>query len=274
MSRALASPVRPSPVRLSPVLKAEWTKLRTVSGPAWLLAAAAVATIGISLAAVAATRCPARLTCPVDPVKLSLTGIDLGQAIVAMLAVLVVGNEYSSGLIKLTLAAMPRRTRVLGAKAAIVTALVLAAAVVAVGGSVLAGHLILPGHGFTAARGFPVPSLGGGPPLRAAIGAVLYLGLIALLSLGVAAILRDNAAAIGVVLGMLYLSPIIAAFVSNPTWHKRIERYAPTNAGQAILSTTGLKHLPISPWVGLGVLGVWAAVALLAGGLVLRLRDA
>jgi ABC-2 type transport system permease protein len=256
------------------VLRAEWTKLRTISGPAWLLVATAAATIALSLAAEAATRCPAGQTCPVDPVKLSLAGVQLGQAVVAILAVLVVGNEYSSGLIKLTLAAMPRRTQVLAAKAAIVTALILVTAVVAVGGSVLAGHLILPAHGFTAARGFPVPSLAGGPPLRAAVGAVLYLGLIALLGLGVAAILRDNAAAIGVVLGLLYLSPIVAAFVSNPVWHQRIERYAPTNAGQAILSATGLKHLPISPWAGLGVLAIWAAIALLAGTLTLRLRDA
>jgi len=259
---------------LSPVLRAEWTKLRTVSGPAWLLAAAAAATVAISLAAEVATSCPARVTCPVDPVKLSLTGVQLGQAVVAILAVLVIGNEYSTGLIRLTLAAMPRRTQVLGAKAAIVMILVLITAAVAVAGSVLAGHLILPGHGFTAARGFLVPSLSGGPSLRAATGAVLYLGLIALLALGIAAILRDNAAAIGVVLGVLYLTPIIAAFVSNPVWHKRIERYAPVNAGQAIFSTSGVKHLPISPWAGLGVLAIWAAIALLAGGLVLRLRDA
>jgi ABC-2 type transport system permease protein len=259
---------------MSAVLRAEWTKLRTVSGPAWLLLAVAVLTIGISLAAVAATSCPVRIACPVDPVKLSLTGIQLGQAVVAILAVLVVGNEYSTGMIRLTLAAMPKRTQVLGAKAAIVTALVLVAAVVGVAGSVLAGHLILPGHGFTAARGFPVPSLSGGPSLRAAVGAVLYLGLIALLALGITAILRDNAAAIGTVLGLLYLTPIIAAFVSNPHWHDRIERYSPANAGQAILSTTGLKNLPITPWAGLGVLAIWTVVALLAGGLVLRLRDA
>ena len=68
-------------------------------------------------------QCPARETCPVDPVKLSLTGVQLGQAIVVILAVLVVGNEYSTGLIRVTLAAMPKRMQVLGAKAAIVTAL-------------------------------------------------------------------------------------------------------------------------------------------------------
>ena len=84
-------------------------------------------------------------------------------------------------------------------------------------GSLLAGRLILPGHGFTAAHGFPPLSLGDGPVLRAAAGSVLYLALIALLSLGIATAVRDSAAAIGVVLGLLYLFPIVAAVVTDPT---------------------------------------------------------
>jgi ABC-2 type transport system permease protein len=140
--------------------------------------------------------------------------------------------------------------------------------------SVLAGRLTLPGHGFTPAHGYPPLSLGDGPVLRAAAGSVLYLALIALLSLGVATIIRDSGAAIGTVLGLLYLSPIIAAVVNSPHWHNGIERYAPMSAGLTIQATTGLRHLPISPWAGLGVLAAWAAAALLAGGLLLRLRDA
>ena len=150
----------------------------------------------------------------------------------------------------------------------------LAAGPVAVLGSVLAGRLILPGHGFTAAHGYPPLSLGDGPVLRAAAGSVLYLALIALLSLGVATIIRDSGAAIGTVLGLLYLSPIIAAVVSSPHWHNSIERYAPMSAGLAIQATTGLRGQPISPWAAVGVVAAWAAAALLAGGLLLRLRDA
>ena len=70
----------------------------------------------------------------------------------------------------------------------------------------LAGRLILPGHGFTATRGYPPLSLADGPVLRAACGSVLYLALIALLSLGVATAVRDSAVAIGLVLGLLYCS--------------------------------------------------------------------
>jgi ABC-2 type transport system permease protein len=258
---------------LREALHAEWTKLRTLPGTPWLLAAIIAATVAVSTAATAAVTCPTG-GCSVDPAKLSLTGTDLGQAVVAILAVLAISGEYSTGMIRTTLTAVPRRGTVLAAKAAVLTSLVLAAGTIAVLGCLLAGGLILPGHGFTPAHGYPPLSLGDGPVLRAAAGTVLYLALIALLSLGVATIIRDSGAAIGTVLGLLYLSPIIAAVVTSPHWHNGIERYAPMSAGLAIQATTGLRGLPISPWAGLGVLAAWAAAALLGGGLLLRLRDA
>ncbi len=255
-------------------LRAEWTKTRTTAGPAWLLAATAVLTVAVSYAVVAAVRCPPGLACPVDPGKLTLTGVQLGQAVVAILGVLAIGSEYSTGMIRTTLTAMPRRPVVLAAKAAVLTGGVLVAGAAGVGGSVLAGGLILPGHGFTAARGFVPISLASGPVLRAACGSVLYLALIALLSLGIAALVRDSATAIGIVLGLLYLAPIAAHLITSQVWYDRVQRYAPMQAGLAIQAIRGLRSLPISPWGGLGVLAAWAAAALLAGGLVLRLRDA
>jgi ABC-2 type transport system permease protein len=259
---------------LRDALPAEWTKLRTVAGPPWLLVGTIAATVAVSTAATAAARCPSGTGCTVDTTKLSLTGIQAGQAIVAVLAVLAISGEYSTGMIRITLAAMPRRSAVLAAKAVLVAGLVLAAGAIAVGGSVLAGRILLPGHGFTAARGFPLESLADGPTLRAAAGSVLYLALIALLSLGIATVVRDSAAAIGVVLGLLYLSPIILGVVTDPVWSHRLERYAPMSAGLTIQDTVGLRSLPISPWGGLGVLAAWAAATLLAGGLLLRWRDA
>jgi ABC-2 type transport system permease protein len=260
--------------KFNPALRAEWTKLRTAPGTIWLLAATIVLTVAVSTAATAATRCPAGAACPVDPAKLSLTGVEFGQAVVAILAVLAVSTEYSTGMIRTTLTAMPRRAAVLAAKAAVTTGPVLAAAAVAVAGSLLAGRLILPGHGFTAARGFPLLSLADGPVLRAAAGSVLYLALIALLSLGVATAVRDPAAAIGIVLGLLYLFPIVSSLAANPHWQRHLEQIGPMTAGLDIEATTGLRSLPLSPWAGLGVLAAWAAAALLAGGLLLRLRDA
>jgi ABC-2 type transport system permease protein len=260
---------------LSDALRAEWTKLRTVPGTAWILTTICVLTVAVGAATAAATRCGAGTRCVIDPTRVSLTGIEAGQAVVAVLAVLMISGEYSSGMIRTTFIAMPRRWTVLAAKAVVLTGPVLAAAVVAVAGSLAAGRLILTGNGLTAAHGFAVVSLAHGPTVRAALGSVLYLGLVGLLSLGIATIVRDSAAATGAVFGVLYVPPFVALLLGGePTWQRWAERYTPTDAGLAILNTTGLRDLVISPWAGLGVLAAWAAVALLAAGVLLHLRDA
>jgi ABC-2 type transport system permease protein len=258
---------------MSQALHAEWTKLRTLGSTFWLLLTAAVLTVAVSAGAAAAVRCPSG-GCADDPAKISLTGIYLGQAVVAVLAVMAVSGEYGTGMIRLTLTATPRRLTVLAAKAAVLTGLVLAAGAIAVLGSLLAGGLILPGHGIGPAHGYPAISPGDGPVLRAACGSVLYLALIALLSLGAAAALREAAAAIGAVLGLLYLIPVIAFAAGNAALSRHLQQIGPMTAGLAIQATTGRSTLPISPWAGLGVLAAWAAGALVLGGLLLRMRDA
>jgi ABC-2 type transport system permease protein len=177
-------------------------------------------------------------------------------------------------MIRLTLAATPRRWRVLAAKAAVVGAATLVTGAVAVLASVLAGGALLSRHGIAPAHGYEALSLGQGAVLRATVGSALYLGLIALLGLGVAAIVRDSAVAIGTVLGLLYLFPIVAGFVGNPAWQRHLNQVSPMTAGLYIQATTDLRALPLTPWQGLGVLAAWAAGALLAGGLLLRFRDA
>jgi ABC-2 type transport system permease protein len=251
-------------------LHAEWTKLRTLASTWWLLAGAVALTVTVGAATVAATAVAPGL----DPAKLSLTGIQAGEAVVAILAVLVISNEYSTGMIRVTLTAMPRRQTVLAAKAALAGGLVLVAGAVAVLASVLAARLILPGRGFTPANGYQLLSPGNGPDLRAACGSVLYLALIALLSLGVATAVRDSAVAIGTVLALLYLIPIVAAVVSNHHWQRHLEQISPMTAGLYIQATVGVRALPLTPWQGLGVLALWAAGALILGGLVLSFRDA
>jgi ABC-2 type transport system permease protein len=271
---AMLTAARAEATTVRGALHAEWTKLRTVSGPAWLLLAVPVLTIAVSTGAVAATHCPAGMTCPVDVTKLSLAGVQFGQAVVAILAVLAFGSEYSTGMMSVTLAAIPRRHAVFAAKALLIGGLVLVAGAVAVLGSLLAGHLILPAHGFTTARGFPPVWLSYGPALRAASGSVLYLALIALLALGISAMVRDPAVSIGAVLAVLYLFPIVVAFVTQAQWQHRLERWTPTVAGLTIQDTAGLRGLAITPWAGLGVLALWSAAAILGGALALRLRDA
>ena len=98
-------------------------------------------------------------------------------------------------------------------------------------GSLLAGWLILPGRGLSAANGYVVPSLANGADLRAFGGSVLYLALIALLALGVTTAVRDSAAGIGLVLGLLYLFPIVSAVIPSQTWSRHLEQIAPMTAG-------------------------------------------
>jgi ABC-2 type transport system permease protein len=254
-------------------LHAEWTKLRSLASTFWLLLATAALTVTVGAAAATAVRCPSG-GCADDPAKISLTGIYLGQAVVAVVGVMAVSGEYGTGMIRLTLTAAPRRLSVLAAKATVVTGLILITGTIAVVGSLLAGRLILPSHGIGPAHGYPTISPGDGPVLRAAIGSVLYLALIALLSLGTATAVRDAATAIGVVLGLLYLIPIIAFAAGNATISRHLQQIGPMTAGLEIEATTGLNTLPISPWAGLAVLAAWAAGALLLGGLLLRSRDA
>jgi ABC-2 type transport system permease protein len=257
---------------LRDALHAEWTKVRTVAATAWLLIATVALTVLVGAASSAAQKCSS-MACDVDSAKTYLIGVDFGQVIVALLAVMTVSGEYGTGMVRVTLTAIPQRLTVLTAKAVVLSGLVLVASTLAALGSLLVGRLLLPGNGFTAAHGYQL-SLTDGPILRATAGSVLYLGLIGLLSLGIAAAVRDAAAAIGVVLGLLFLFPIVASMVGGGEWFRHLQQLGPMTAGLAIQNTIDMGSQPIGPWAGLGVLAAWAAAALLAGGLLLRLRDA
>ena len=252
-------------------LRAEWTKFRTVAGSAGLLAGIVTLTVVVGVGAASAAQCQSA-RCGIDPAAVSFTGIYPGQAVVAVAGVLAIGNEYSTGMIKLSLTAMPRRLTWFFAKAAVLTAPVLTASALAVAGAALAGRLILPGKGFTPANGYA--SLTSATDLRAAVGAVLYLTLIALFSLGVAAVVRDSAVAIGLVLGVLYLIPIAAAAISNPVLARHLQQIGPLPAGLDAQATIKVNSPPLTPWQGLGVVALWAAGALLLGALALKFRDA
>ena len=246
------------------MLRAEWIKTRTLMSNFWLLAGAVVATCVISILVGAATKCSA-VSCA-DPARASLSGVYLGQAAVVVLGVLTVSGEYANGMIHVTLAAMPRRTSVLAAKAIVLSGLVLVAGTIAVLISWLAGRPLLADHGYA-------QLLTGPADWRAAGGTVLYLTLIGLLSLGIATLVRDAGAAVGIVLALLFVFPVVAHF-TDPTWQRHLEQIAPMIAGLAIQDTVNLASQPIAPWPGLGVLAAWTTAALLLAGAALRWRDA
>jgi ABC-2 type transport system permease protein len=239
---------------------AEWIKARTLASTGRLLAATIVLGIGLSAAVCAVVHY--RTGGGQDPAKLALSGIQLAQAPLAIWAVQAISGEYRSGMIRTTLTAIPQRATVLAAKTTVIAALTLAAGTVTVAGSLLAARAALAANGFAA-----------GPTLRAAVGSILYLGLISLLATGTALAVRDSAAATGLVLGLLYLFPLAAQLAGNATWQRHLQQIGPTTAGLTIQATTNLRTLPIGPWAGLAVLAAWAAASLLIGSLALHLRD-
>jgi ABC-2 type transport system permease protein len=255
---------------MTDALRAEWTKVRTSRSTAWILLATVVLTAGLSALVTATIHVSGRSG--EDPTKISLIGVYLGQAVIAVLGVLVISEEYDSRMIRTTLVAIPRRMTVLATKALNLVVLSTLAGTLGVAGSILAGRLLLSHAGLGPENGYPLISLGNGPTVRATVGSVVYVVLIAILALGVAAAIRDTAVSIGVVLALLYLFPVIASTVHG-SWQRHLEQIGPMTAGMSIQSTTGLSSLPIGPWAGLGVLAAWSAASLLIGGFALKVRN-
>jgi ABC-2 type transport system permease protein len=227
-----------------------------------------ILTIGLSAASAATAGCPAAGGCAVDPARTGLIGVQLGQAVVVTLGVLLLGGEYGSGLIAVSLAATPRRTALLLAKAANLITLTAVAGAVGVLGSYVVSRLLLP------RRGYHLGSLSDPVVLRAVGGSLLYLILVSLLGLGLAAMVREPATAIGLALGLLYVFPLITSVVTEKHWKRHLEQIQPMGAGLNIQATINLHGLVLSPWAGLGVLAAWAAGALVVGWLMLVGRDA
>ena len=262
-------------MRFAWTVRAEWTKLRSLPSTGWLMLLAVAGTVGLASAITGSlefTHCSS--PCSVDPTKLSLAGIRLGQIGVVVLAVLTVTAEYSTRTIQPTLMATPRRIQVVLGKVAVLSVLGAVTGAFAVGASLLAGRAILPGNGFTPANGFPPLSIADDLTRRAAVGTVLYIGLVALLGAGLGLLIRDTAGGLTAALALLYASPIVAMFISDPIWQRRIHRYSPMDAGLVIQSTRDLATEAIGPWAGLGVLAAYAGATVLLGLLVFRFRDA
>jgi ABC-2 type transport system permease protein len=256
-------------------IRAEWTKLRTLPSTTWLISVAILGTAGLSLAITGSMdyhQCDT--PCALDTTKLTLAGVRLTQVGILVLAVLATTAEYSTRTIQPTLMAVPRRLVVVLGKLGVLAVLGTATGVLAVAAALAAGRAVLPGNGFTAARGFPALSLADDLTRRAAIGTVLYLGLIALLGAGLGLLLRDTAGALTAALALLYGSPIVAMFINDPQWQHRIHRFSPMDAGLTIQTTRNLAAEHIGPWAGIGVLSLYATAAVAAGLVVFQFRDA
>ncbi|MEY9964267.1 ABC-2 type transport system permease protein [Streptacidiphilus sp. MAP12-16] len=249
------------------LLASEFFKLRSVRSTLWTLLGAVAA--NVVLAALAALFLVSRLSsqelASADHIRLSLVGLHLSQIAIGVLGVLAITSEYSTGMIRATLAAVPRRRMMLAAKTLAFAATALVVGSVACFAAYFAFQAFLP-------SGLLKSSLGDPGVARAVAGGGVYLAVLGLLGLGLGAILRSSAGAIAALFGLLFV-PVILLSMLPHSWQTSVGPYLPMNAGDAMYSlhreTSGL-----SPAGGLGVLSLYAAIALTIGFTLMKHRDA
>lgn len=244
--------------RFRHVARMEWIKLRSLRSTWWTMAIAVAAAAGIGIQAGASTSNGAGAG---DLTGSALSGAFVGVLVVSVLGVLVVTSEYSSGMIRSTLAAAPRRPVVLAAKAAVFGAVALVVGEVATFVSFFAAGMAL-------RQGIPAPALSQPGVFRALVLTGASYCLIGLFGLGLGAVIRHTAAGIIVLVAGVY----VVAQLGGKAVH--LARYAPLHIMQNSLSTPQLRPDNLSAWAGTGMLCLYAAVALAVGGWLLSQRDA
>jgi ABC-type transport system involved in multi-copper enzyme maturation permease subunit len=253
------------------VLQAEWTKIKSVRATFFSLLVAAVLAIGIG-ALVSQVSANHYLTDfgvrdRWDPTSRSLSGLALAQLAIAVLGVMMMSSEYSSGMIRTTFTAVPQRARVLAAKAVVFTGVVLIVGEVLSFVAFFVGQSIISSH-----SGVPYASLGQTHVLRAVIGGGLYIAALGLLGIALGAILRHAAAAIAVIVAVIYVLPGVAnALPTN--WQHSVEKYWPTQAGSQVVVVVRDAHT-LSAWPGFIDMCVFVAIVLAVAFTLLVRRDA
>ncbi len=261
------------PVGRSRLIASEWTKLRTVRSTWWTLLAMAVVTLGVAAIAGSAVTHNWHTFSPVqrltfDPTGITLKGLLFSQLIVGVLGVLVMSAEYGTGTIRATLAATPRRGRVLAAKAVVVGALALVAGEVLSFGAFLLGQSLLRAPAAHATLSQP-------GVLRAVVDGGVAVALLGLFALGLAAIVRHSAGAITTYVGVLLVLPLILQTLPT-SFSQPILKFMPLHITNTVTSVVavGIQGPSLSPWAGIGVLALDAAIAIGIGGTLLVRRDA
>ena len=291
---ATALPVSAAPhrLRLGGLLMAEWTKIRSVRSTMWTLLIFVVVSLGLTglftwltLNALNNGRNGARSSGIItDPVSFILgTGLGLGQLAICVLGALVITSEYSSGTIRASLLAVPRRYPVLLAKALVFAALVFVVGEIVAFASFYIGVALINGHVITlhgtvggqavTARHTITVSLSQPGVLRAVFGAGLYLTVLGLFALAIGGLIRHTAGAITAVIGMVLIIFPLAGLLPD-SWGAHVHAYLPTIAGQLITADKHQSGQLLSPWQGFGVFCAWTALLLIAAVYLLDRRDA
>jgi ABC-2 type transport system permease protein len=249
------------------VMRSEWAKLRTIRSTVWALALTFVISVGLAWISGfsvrnAYTSGNAELVRPdFDPVYSGFVGLLYGQLSLVVFGVLLVGTEFGSGTIRMTLAAVPRRGRLFAGKVAAGMGAALLVSIPTAFVSFAANQAGLGSYGVAMSEA---------GVLRAVLGAAAYLTLICAFSIGVAIVLRRSALALGALIPLFF---VVEPILTGIPLTKAVARYLPGQAGAQVMAVGPQPSEALEPGQGLLVLVAWTAAALVAGYLSLRHRD-
>lgn len=263
---------RPTLIRL---MRSEWIKLRTLRSTVWCFALVFLLLAGFSalFTPFVVSQLSDQLALPGVPasdlmISVGLSGVTLSMLVGGVLGVLVISGEYSTGMIRSSFSAAPRRLGVIAAKAIVYTIVTFVVTAVAVAASLLIAR------GYFASAGAEVDVLDG-DFLLAALGAVLFVVLIGLMGFGFGLLLRNGAGGIGALVGLVLVVPIIGQLLGNVIdWIAKLGPYFPLSAGSRLYSTATGAPGELEFWQALLVMVGWVAVILVPALILARKRDA
>ena len=271
-ARPATAAARPAHLTFAHVVRSERIKFFSVRSTAWSLAITFLVMVGfaaiLATAAVSAAEDP-ELGMVFSGTDVATGGYLFASMVVAVLGVLIVSAEYSTGMIRSTFAAVPRRLPALAAKAIVLAVTTFVVGVLGVLVSYVVTLPILVPHDLQA-------DLGSLETWRIFLGAGLYLAAIALLAFGLGALIRHSAGAITAALGVILLIPMLLAILGGwLTWVTNVSPYLPTSAGERLMVTdAAVVDGTLAPWVGFGVLVGYVVVVNAVAAVLVRRRDA
>jgi ABC-2 type transport system permease protein len=262
--------IRSGQISLVTVIRSEFTKLRSVRSTYWTLIILALVTVGIGILLSAVTaahwsKTSASTRASFDPVTTSLAGFFLGQLIIAVLGALAITSEYSTGMIRTSLATQPHRAKAYLGKAAAFAIVAFCVGLIASFAAFFAGQALLSSTHTSV-------TLGDHDVLRAVLGGGLFLAACGLLAFGLGAILRHTAGAITAAAGLLFVLPILANILPS-SWQQDVANWLPSNAGSRVMTVRHIAH-QFSPWVGFAIFCGYTAIVLGVGLVLFLRRDA
>ena len=267
----IASPVSPLKVTQRRVIASEWTKFRSLRSTVWTLLVGVVLMIGVGAIAAAVTAnqyhtFKADDRAAFSAIGVSLAGINLAQLAIGVLGVLLISGEYSTGMIRSSLTAVPRRLPMLWAKIGVMAGVVFVVSLVASFISFFLGQLLLSGHHLDASITDP-------GALRSVVGAAGFLTMAGMIGVAIGALLRNTAAGISAFVAAFFVVPPLTMLLPHSVGD-HVTPYMPPNAGASMYDGTAGMAGALSPLVGFLVLGGFLVALLVAAAYRLQRSDA